>query len=67
MIDLKVENSKCSCEASGKGSELGVEVMIAAHSLTEVFAQTSGMSFEAAALMIMQSNTFVHKQTQKDD
>ena len=60
MINLKVDNTKCALEASGDRSKLGVEILIATHALTEALAESLGMSFESAALLIMQSNNAVY-------
>lgn len=61
MIDLKVDESKCSLEADGSSSKLSFEIMMASHALTKTLANVMGMSFEAAALFIMQGNSFINK------
>jgi hypothetical protein len=38
--------------------------MTATHALIEIFATTSNMSFEAAALTIMQANNAVYRKQQ---
>lgn len=60
MINLKVDKNKCALEASGSSGKLGIEILIASHALTEAFAESLGMSFESAALLIMQSNNAVY-------
>lgn len=61
MIDLKIEDDKCSLEADGSTAKLSFEIMMATHALTKTFATVSGMSFEAAALFIMQGSSFINK------
>ena len=62
MIELKVDDGKCNLTADGSSSKLSYEIMMAAHSLTTTLAEVTGMSFEAAAIFVMQGNTYVHKQ-----
>ena len=66
MIDLKVNNTKCELEASGSSGKLGIEILIASHALTEAFAESLGMSFETAALLIMQSNNAVYHKKENE-
>lgn len=66
MIDLKVDNTKCELKASGSSGKLGIEVLIASHALTEAFAESLGMSFESAALLIMQSNNAVYRKKENE-
>lgn len=61
MIDLKVDGATCRLNAGGSRIELTTEIAIAVHSLTEAFAKSTNMSFESAALTIMQVNTVAHK------
>lgn len=64
MIELKVDNKKCETKAAGRASDIAIEVMTATHALIEIFATTSNMSFEAAALTIMQANNAIYRKQQ---
>lgn len=61
MIDLKFDDGKCSLEMEGSSTKVSFEIMMATHSLTKMFAGLHGMSFETAALLIMQGNSFINK------
>ena len=61
MIDLKIEDGKCSLKAGGSSSKLSFEIMMASYALAKTLADTMDMSFEAAALFIMQGNSFINK------
>lgn len=61
MIDLKIEDGKCNLDAKGSSSKLSFEIMMATHALTKTLANVMDMSFEAAALFIMQGNSFINK------
>lgn len=61
MIDLKVEDGNCQLKADGSSIKLGCEIAMAVHALTAAFAKTTNMSFESAALTIMQANTLINK------
>lgn len=60
MINLKVNEGKCSLDAVGSDSELSFEIMMATHALTKTLANSMNMSFEAAALFIMQGNSYIN-------
>lgn len=66
MIKLKVNDAKCELEVSGRAVEVSIEIMTATHALIEAFANATHMSFEAAALVIMQSNNAVYRKTKED-
>lgn len=64
MIELKVNDAKCELEASGHAAEVAIEILTATHALIEVYASATNMSFEAAALTIMQANNAVYRKQQ---
>lgn len=66
MIKLKVNDAKCELEVSGRAVEVSIEIMTATQALIEAFANATHMSFEAAALVIMQSNNAVYRKTKED-
>lgn len=66
MIKLKVNDAKCELEVSGRAVEVSIEIMAATHALIEAFANAAHMSFEAAALVIMQSNNAVYRKSKED-
>lgn len=66
MIKLKVNDAKCELEVSGRAVEVSIEIMTATHALIEAFANATHMSFEAAALVIMQSNNAVYRKSKED-
>lgn len=66
MIELKVNDAKCELKASGRAAEVAIEIMTATHALIEAFADATHMSFEAAALVIMQSNNAVYRKSKED-
>ncbi len=66
MIKLKVNDAKCELEVSGRAVEVSIEIMTATHALIEAFANAAHMSFEAAALVIMQSNNAVYRKSKED-
>lgn len=65
MIKLKVNDAKCELEVSGRAVEVSIEIMTATHALIEAFANATHMSFEAAALVIMQSNNAVYRKSKE--
>lgn len=66
MIKLKVNDAKCELEVSGRAVEVSIEIMTATHALIEAFANATHMSFEAAALVIMQSNNAVYRKSKEN-
>lgn len=66
MIKLKVNDAKCELEVSGRAVEVSIEIMTATYALIEAFANATHMSFEAAALVIMQSNNAVYRKSKED-
>lgn len=66
MIELKVNDAKCELEASGHAAEVAIEILTATHALIEVYASATNMSFEAAALTIIQANNAVYRKSKED-
>lgn len=66
MIELKVNKAKCELKASGCATEVAIEIMTATQALIEAFANAAHMSFETAALFIMQSNNAVYRKSKED-
>lgn len=62
MIDLKVEDGNCQLKAVESSTKLSCEAAMAVHALTAIFAKSTNLSFEAAALTMMQVNLRFHNE-----
>lgn len=63
MITMKINKAHCEVNIEGDTKTISEELIMASVCLINHFAKVTGMSFDAAALFIMQQSTLAHKQT----
>lgn len=67
MIKINVDMWHCHVEAGGTSKVVLSEVIMANINLVEVVAKSLNMSFDSAALLIMQQSTLAHNQYMQRD
>lgn len=66
MVKIKTEKGKITADIVGSHELIQKEIIATSIYLTRLLAMSTNMSFDAAALMIMQQSTLAHRQTMDD-